>query len=142
MTFMTRLDVLGDDFPFGFEFLTGTNTGVDFAAFVRNMIDGGFLVAGDFFLVDNAAVHLSVDTAEELLALLAAAGIFLIFLPAYSPELNPCELCFSVIKSYLRTLSNRSQTLASQIMSAMLALTRTKMEGFYRHCITHLGGQV
>jgi len=29
-------------------------------------------------------------------------GVHLIFLPAYSPELNPCELVFNVVKAHVR----------------------------------------
>jgi transposase len=64
-----------------------------------------------------------------------------IFLPAYSPELNPCELCFSIIKSYMRTHCDRSQPLLAQLFEALMQVTLPKLLNFYRHCVTHMGGR-
>jgi hypothetical protein len=73
MTFMTTLT--RPDFPFVFDCITGTNTGVDFAAFIRYLIAAGYLTAGDYLILDNAAVHLTNATAPLLLAELDQAGV-------------------------------------------------------------------
>jgi transposase len=52
--------------------------------------------------MDNAPVHWHLDSVVRMSALLEQRGIFLRFLPKYSPELNPCELAFNLIKNYLR----------------------------------------
>jgi transposase len=49
-------------------------------------------------IVDNAAVHYGTDINEIVIFALESVGAKLIFLPAYSPELNPCELCFAIVK--------------------------------------------
>jgi transposase len=56
------------------------------------------LRAGDL-VMDNLAPHKSDPT----LALIAAAGAQVLFLPAYSPDLNPSEKMWSKVKALLRT---------------------------------------
>ncbi|CAG8725540.1 3233_t:CDS:2 [Rhizophagus irregularis] len=48
-------------------------------------------------LMDNCSIHKSLRTYE----ILAAYGVKLIFLPAYSPGLNSIEQCFSYVKGFL-----------------------------------------
>jgi len=62
----------------------------------------GALVPGDYLVADNAAVHVGEETYEFINDLLKVAGIELIYLPAYSPELNPCELIFNCLKNDLK----------------------------------------
>jgi transposase len=54
---------------------------------------------GDIVIMDNLAPHKS----EPTLALIAQAGAGVLFLPAYSPDLNPIEKMWSKIKTLLRT---------------------------------------
>ena len=61
---------------------------------------------GDYFVVDNAAVHNAVETLPIIIHLLKAKGVQLLYLPKYSPELNPCELVFGKIKNYIRDHRN------------------------------------
>ena len=49
-------------------------------------------------ITDNCSVH----HISEVKELLKQAGIVLLFLPPYSPDLNPVEEAFSYIKNYLR----------------------------------------
>ena len=49
-------------------------------------------------VMDNLSVHHVHEVEEHF----RQAGIVLLFLPAYSPDLNPMEETFSFIKSYLR----------------------------------------
>ena len=49
-------------------------------------------------VMDNAAIH----RRPRVAALCEAAGVKLIYLPPYCPELNPIEVCFSQVKSNLR----------------------------------------
>ena len=56
------------------------------------------LNAGDILVMDNLQAHKN----ETACALLRNAGITIMYLPPYSPDFNPIELCFSKIKSILR----------------------------------------
>jgi transposase len=55
------------------------------------------LVAGDLLVADNAAIHKSREIIPTLRVALATAGVRMVFLPTYSPELNPCELVFAQV---------------------------------------------
>jgi len=56
------------------------------------------LVAGDIVILDNLKVHHSTRAAASL----AERGAWFLFLPAYSPDLNPIEMAFSKLKAHLR----------------------------------------
>jgi transposase len=49
-------------------------------------------------VLDNARIHHN----EELRLRMEMFGLKVIFLPAYSPDFNPIEFCFSQIKSHLK----------------------------------------
>lgn len=55
---------------------------------------------GTTIVMDNAAFHKSQKTRE----LVEEAGCNLLFLPTYSPDLNPIEHCWNTIKSRLKPL--------------------------------------
>jgi hypothetical protein len=57
-----------------------------------------FPLPNSVLVLDNCSIHKSA----ELRKLIEAAGCRLVFLPAYSPTLNPIEEMFSTIKQYLR----------------------------------------
>ena len=56
------------------------------------------LSPGDVVILDNVAFHKSQRAAE----LVRQCGAWLLFLPPYSPDLNPIEMAFSKLKALLR----------------------------------------
>jgi len=60
---------------------------------------------GDIVVMDNLSPHKS----EPTLALIRQRGAQVLFLPAYSPDLNPIEKMWSKIKNTLRSLEARTQ---------------------------------
>lgn len=62
------------------------------------------LAPGDIVILDNLSVHKSAR-AE---AALRARGARMLFLPQYSPDLNPIEMAFSKLKAHLRKAAART----------------------------------
>ena len=50
------------------------------------------------FVLDNAAIHHS----QELVDMCEAAGVTLAYLPPYSPDYNPIETSFAILKGWLK----------------------------------------
>ena len=68
------------------------------------------LERGDTVIVDNCGFHHGHFVEPSLTTLLENCAVRLIYKPPYSPEFNPCELCFQDIKEFLR----RNQRLAEE----------------------------
>lgn len=62
------------------------------------------LQSGDVVILDNLSVHKSAKAAECL----KARGAWFLFLPQYSPDLNPIELAFAKLKAHLRKAAART----------------------------------
>lgn len=59
---------------------------------------------GDVVILDNLVVHKSPKAAQAL----KARGAWFLFLPPYSPDLNPIEMAFSKLKALLRKAQARN----------------------------------
>jgi transposase len=62
------------------------------------------LKPGDVVILDNLSSHKS-ERAERIVR---SRGAWLLFLPPYSPDLNPIEMAFSKIKAHLRAAAART----------------------------------
>lgn len=62
------------------------------------------LEKGDVVILDNLAVHKSAKAA----AVLKERGAWFLFLPPYSPDLNPIEMAFAKLKALLRKAKART----------------------------------
>ena len=89
------------------------------------------LRAGDFVIMDNLSPH----KGDPTLALIPNAGARVLFLPAYSPGLNPIEKMWSKIKSLLRTAEARtSADLITAIGQAPAKATSQDALGWFASC--------
>src|SRR5262245_58812658 len=77
--------------------LEGAINGPMFLAYVKQCLVPT-LKRGEIVLMDHLPVHKAAGVAEAI----EAAGATLIYLPKYSPDLNPIELAFSKLKAHLR----------------------------------------
>jgi transposase len=59
---------------------------------------------GDVVVLDNLSSHKSPQAAESL----RSVGAWFLFLPPYSPDLNPIEMAFSKLKALIRKAAARS----------------------------------
>ena len=67
---------------------------------------------------------------------LARMGIQYLFLPTYSPDLNPAENCFSKLKSVLKMERFQSVTQANvkvAVGEALKEISTTDIEGYFRY---------
>jgi transposase len=86
---------------------------------------------GATIVMDNLAAH----RIPQARALLAAAGFSLLPLPRYSPDLSPIELCWSKLKTPLRTAEPRSiAAIEEHIVPALDTITPQDAKGWFRHC--------
>lgn len=89
------------------------------------------LRAGDIVVMDNLSPHKS----EATLSLLKQAGAEVLFLPAYSPDLNPIENMWSKVKTYLRSAEARTEPgLIKAIGAALKTITRQDATNWFAHC--------
>jgi transposase len=89
------------------------------------------LRAGDIVIMDNLRPHKN----ERTLALIAAAGASVLFLPAYSPDLNPIEKMWSKVKAVLRSVEARTrEELLEAIAQALQAVTARDALGWFVSC--------
>jgi len=85
----------------------------------------------DIVVCDNLGAHRDVQAKN----LIEAKGARLLFLPAYSPDLNPIEAMWAKIKSYLRKAKARThEALLSAINQALATVSPQDAQGFFRHC--------
>ena len=86
---------------------------------------------GDLVVMDNLRPHKSPET----LALITAVGAEVLFLPAYSPDLNPIEKMWSKVKNHLRTLEARTlEELQKAIAAALAQVTPKDAAGWFASC--------
>jgi len=85
-------------------------------------------------VIDNCAVHAGEDSSTVLFSLLEAAGVKLVFLPTYSPELNPCELIFAEVKNYLR-FNRTNDNFDREVIFAFSMVTIIDVFSMYLECV-------
>ena len=67
--------------------------------------------------------------------LIEAAGCRALYLPPYSPDLNPIENMWSKVKGHLRSAAARTcDALQQAVTDALNAVTPDDCRGFFRHC--------
>jgi transposase len=110
--------------------LEGTTDTESFRAYVAQVLVPT-LQSGDIVVMDNLSPHKSDPT----LALIISAGAQVLFLPAYSPDLNPIEKMWSKIKSLLRTAEARTPAdLITAIGQALAKVTPQDALGWFVSC--------
>jgi transposase len=100
-----------------------------FLAYVKECL-GPTLQPGDLVICDNLASH----KVAGVRAALATQGADLLYLPAYSPDLNPIELAFAKLKAALRATAARGwDELIRATAAALTTFTPEHCNNFFRH---------
>jgi len=108
----------------------GAVNGDVFEAFVKHVLVPE-LQSGDVVIMDNLSSH----KRQHIRELIEAAGAHLVFLPPYSPDLNPIEMIFAKIKQLLRSLACRTKrSLWNAMQSVLDQVTSTDAINCYKHC--------
>ncbi len=108
----------------------GAVNGDVFEAFVEQVLVPE-LHTGDVIIMDNLSSH----KRQRIRELIEAAGAHLVFLPPYSPDLNPIEMIFAKVKQLLRSMACRTKHSLWQAMQSVLdQVTSTEAINCYKHC--------
>src|SRR6267378_1254842 len=126
ITFVAGLRNRGMTAPFVLE---GAMNGPMFLAYVKQCLVPT-LKRDDTVIMDNLPVH-KVTGVEQAIE---AAGATLIYLPKYSPDLNPIELAFSKLKAHLRKAAEQTiPRLVRKIGRVVADFSPQECRNFFRH---------
>lgn len=110
--------------------LSGAMNGRAFRAWVEQSL-GPTLMPGDLVVADNLPSHKVAGVRDAI----EARGASLLFLPAYSPDLNPIEQVFAKLKALLRRAAPRSREALWKTIGASLdRFTSTECANYIRNC--------
>jgi len=108
----------------------GALTGDLFVAYVRKVL-APELRAGDVVVMDNLSCHKRAEAVRAI----EAAGARAVYLPPYSPDLNPIENAFSKLKGLLRSAGERTvEGLWALLGRSLDAFGPRECRNYLRHC--------
>jgi transposase len=111
-------------------FFEGAMTTLIFETYVESEL-APTLQRRDIVLMDNLSAHKSVETRHWI----EARGARLEFLPPYSSDLNPIELCWSKIKTALRAAKARTpKALLKALTDALRSISPADIQAWFKHC--------
>ena len=101
-----------------------------FEAYVEHFLAPS-LREGQVVVMDNLGAH----RPKRIKELIEARGAELVFVPSYSPDLNPIEQAFSKIKNILRKLGGRThEALLEAMEEALSNVSPADSAGWFDHC--------
>jgi transposase len=120
-----NLDGMGESMCF-----EGATDAAAFEVYVEHFL-APTLSEGQVVVMDNLGAH----RPKRIRELIEARGAELVFVPSYSPDLNPIEQAFSKIKHILRKLGARThQALLEAMEEALSKVTPADVAGWFNHC--------
>jgi WD40 repeat protein len=98
---------------------------------IRWSPDGKHLWVGAIVAMDNLPVHYATIATN----LIESVGAKVKFLPPYSPDLSPIELCWSKLKEIIRSAKARTiEALDEAITNAINGITDENALNWFQHC--------
>ena len=126
-TFLAALRVTGLTAPGVFD---GAIDGASFLAYIEQILVPT-LTPGDIVIADNLAAHKVAGVRGAI----ERVGATLWYLPPYSPDLNPIELCFAKLKALVRAARCRStETLWPFLGACLPHFSPEECRNYFRHC--------
>jgi transposase len=103
--------------------------GERFQAYVENVLVPT-LAQGDIVIMDNLGSH----KAKAVRKAIREAGAKLLFLPKYSPDMNPIEKVFAKLKHCLRKAQPRSvDAICQTIADTIAGITQQECSNYFTH---------
>jgi transposase len=116
----------------------GATTKAVFEAYVQEALVPS-LRPGQVVVMDNLSSH----KGQRVRELIEGRGCELLYLPPYSPDLNPIERAFAKLKASLRRAQARTFGALIEAMSRALGeITDRDASGFFGHCGYHAPAQL
>ena len=126
MTFICALRYDRLDAPF---LLDTAMNGESFRTYVEKVLCPSLQV-GDIVVCDNLASHKMAGIKE----LIESVGAEIRYLPPYSPDLNPIEMAFSKLKSFMKKKAERTfEGVQNALAEALDTFTPTICSNFLSH---------
>lgn len=126
-TFLAALRTTGLTAPL---VVDGAINGITFLAYVRHVL-APTLREGDIVVMDNLSSHKIKGVREAI----EAVGASVVYLPPYSPDLNPIENAFSKFKWGLKSAADRTVAgLWKRCGDLLDTFTETECRNDFRHC--------
>jgi len=114
--------------------IDGALDGDLFVAYVEQVLVPE-LQPGDTVIMDNLSSH----KVGGVRAAIEAAGAQLLYLPPYSPDLNPIEMAFSKLKSLLRKGATNNGRTMDELWKALGPLSNTFSQAECTNYLRHAG---
>jgi transposase len=125
-TFLAALRVTGLSAPGIFD---GAIDGPSFLAYIEQILVPT-LHPGDRVIADNLSAHKVAGVRRAI----EQAGATLWYLPPYSPDLNPIELCFAKLKTLVRAARCRTiETLWPFLGECLQRFSPDECRNYFRH---------
>jgi transposase len=125
-TILSSMRLDGTTVPLVFE---GALNGDIFRKYISQLLVPS-LRAGDIVVMDNLSSHKVSGVVQAI----EAVGASVLFLPPYSPDLNPIELMWSKVKAILRKLKIRAKELLdAAIAFAIDSVSASDIAGWFLH---------
>jgi transposase len=127
LSIVGALSTLGVQASMTVEAATDANV---FLAFVQHVL-APTLRPGQIVIMDNLSAH----KQRKVRRLLAARQCRLWYLPPYSPDLNPIELAWSKLKTFLRgAKAGLRPALEQAVGEGLRTITPKDAKNWFRHC--------
>lgn len=127
LTLIGALSVSGLQAPMTVD---GATDGEVFRAYVEQVL-GPTLAVGDVVVMDNLGAHKVSGIREAI----EAKGATVLYLPPYSPDLNPIEKCWSKLKTAIRAVGARTrEALEEAIAQVIKTITEADALAWFAHC--------
>jgi transposase len=110
--------------------LDGPMDGETFRAWTEQFL-APVLKPNDIVVMDNLPAHKVAGIRQAI----EAQGAWLIYLPPYSPDLNPIEMVFAKFKAALRKAAARTVTkLWAEIANTLTTFSPQECGSYFKHC--------